>query len=134
MCACCCFPPPHGCPCAHPCLPQVRGLLEEAQGQPTAATTADPSQQRIDPSSNVALSRALATACGRLGRQDAAAAQLLKSLTTRAMSEAKYFSTGGPYGFDGAEVCSGFKLEGGLCMSEAKYFSTGGSMNDAWLG
>ena len=43
--------------------------------------------RQVDPSSNRSLSCALVAACSRAG--DPAAAQLIKSLTTRAMSEAK---------------------------------------------
>eukprot|EP00798_Chlamydomonas_sp_ICE-L_P016297 gene16297-22485_t len=59
---------------------QVRSILETG------------GDQQVDPSSNRSLSQALAAVCERA--QDPALAQLIKSMITRAMSEAKYFSTG----------------------------------------
>jgi hypothetical protein len=71
---------------------QVRALLER---ELTGAGAGSTGKVQVDVGSNWSLSSALTAACVAASRRDAAAAQLLKSLATRAMSEAKYFSTGG---------------------------------------
>ena len=71
---------------------QVRRLVDSPVEQQAGAGAGAGGAARLDVSSNRALSAALSSACRRASSP--AAALLIKSLVTRAMSEAKYFSTG----------------------------------------
>ena len=64
-------------------MEQVRALLEPHSGGTP-----------VDPASNASLAAALERACAAAAAADPAAATLIKSLATRAMSEAQYNSSG----------------------------------------
>lgn len=71
----------------------LKPLLEGAGGGGATATGAAPPPP-LDPSSNQSLAAALERACAAAAASDPAAAVLIKSLATRAMSEAQYNSSG----------------------------------------
>ncbi len=72
--------------------PMLKAEVDDDDGRGgTAPPAGGPAE--IDPSSNLEVSRALKAACDRRSG-DPAAALLIRTLLTRAMSEAKYFSTG----------------------------------------
>ncbi|KAG2445884.1 hypothetical protein HXX76_000488 [Chlamydomonas incerta] len=69
----------------------LKPLLEGAGGGAAGGAAAPPP---LDPSSNQSLAAALERACAAAAASDPAAAVLIKSLATRAMSEAQYNSSG----------------------------------------
>ncbi|PNG62021.1 DIS3-like exonuclease 1, partial [Tetrabaena socialis] len=69
---------------------QIRPLLEGSGLGGGGAIDGPP----VDSSSNVSVAAALARACAAAAASDPAAATLIKSLATRAMSEAQYSSAG----------------------------------------
>ncbi|KAG2451560.1 hypothetical protein HYH02_004158 [Chlamydomonas schloesseri] len=70
----------------------LKPLLEGAAGSGAAGGAEAPPP--LDPSSNQSLAAALERACSAAAASDPAAAVLIKSLATRAMSEAQYNSSG----------------------------------------